>query len=53
MLNVLSKVIDYRTEIKNIMHYEQTGDFPNIVKNAISFIYKTVLFDNLYYEDAT
>lgn len=52
LLNVLSKVIDYRTVIKSIVHYEVVGDNPGIFKEILLFIWKTVLFENLYYEEA-
>ena len=50
---MLSKVIDYRTVIKSIVHYEEVGDAPGIFKEILLFIWKTVLFENLYYEAPT
>jgi|TARA_B110000285_G_C14789447_1_gene452315 hypothetical protein len=53
MLSSLSKVIKYRTLIKNIEFYEKQGNHPGMFKEILLFGWETLWFDNLYYNGPT
>ena len=51
ILNTLSKVIEYRTMIKNIQEFEKVNNNPGIFQEILAFMWESIWFDNLYYDD--
>ena len=48
-ISMLSKVLEFRSNIFYIDFYEKTQNIPGIVQICIKFLWEGLWFDNLYY----